>query len=167
MAAIKVEGYTPKSNVPLRAHKDKRYVSIPVDGEKVITGGFSDPLASNFTISIVDGVTLGIKGYKEQNAIDAIMLSSVKRGASGSAVVDYSANLVGVVHSGIEELGKTLSGKFVKFNSAVYFHNNNAIADFLTKEGIKFYFRQSTKVIPRTLLVGFIYSTTALVVCPK
>jgi S1-C subfamily serine protease len=87
LAALMVDGYTPKSFVPLRAH-DHRYVSIPTDGEEVVTGGFSDPASLNFKISIVDGVTMALPGYRERASVNAIMLSSIKRGASGSAVVD-------------------------------------------------------------------------------
>ncbi len=76
-------------------------------------------------------------------------------------------NLVGVVHSGVEDLGENLPRIFRKYNSAVFIHNNNAIADFLAKEGIEFYFRTSTQEVTRLELVGFVFNITALVACEK
>lgn len=168
LAALQSLGYTPKTFVAMRAAQDKRYVSIPEDGEEVVTGGFSDPLNMDFSISIVDGVTLRIEGYSERGSIDTIMLSSVRRGASGSAVIDYSGNLVGIIHSGVEDLPIKLPRTLEKFDSLVYFHNNNAIADFLTEEGIQFHFQKGGgKRLMRIELFGHAFNATALINCQR
>ncbi len=167
LAALMVHEYAPKSILPVRAAADGRHVSIPEDGEGVVTGGFSHPIEMKLQISIVDGVTLGSEGYSDSGSITSIKLSSVQRGASGSPVVDYSGNLVGVVYAGVEQLSKPLTGGFEKFDSVVYFHNNNAIADFLTKERIQFHFRPSTRQLSRLEVVGSVFTVTALVSCEQ
>jgi len=153
LAAIKVDGYVPKAFVPVRAAAGGRYVSIPGDAEVVMTGGFSNADKLPPDISIVNGVVVWLEGYRAEG-FTSVMVSSVRQGASGSPVVDYSGNLVGVVYSGVEHLDKPLSGLLQQFDSAVFFHNNNAVADFLTKEKIQFSFREVFKPVSRFEVAG-------------
>ena len=166
LAVIKINGYEPVTIAVVRAFTGGKYVSIPVDGEQVMTGGTFTTFDHDTGINIVDGIALGIKTYSEKGATSSIMLSSTGKGASGSAVIGDGGHLIGVIHSVVEEPDIEISDDHAKYDGLAYFYNNNAIVDFLTKEGIKFHFLEaSTRKLSRFERVGYIYNISALVKC--
>lgn len=131
-----------------------------------MTGGFSDPEKSGERISIVDGIVVGKVLISNRPPYNTVMLSAIRGGASGSPVVDSGGSFVGVVHSVTSEFERQLPGKYSRFDVGAKFHNNNAVAEFLTQEGIQFHFREAaTRELPRFQIVGLVNNSTALVEC--
>jgi len=131
-----------------------------------MTGGFSDPERAGERISIVDGIVVDKVIASNRLPFDTIMLSAIRSGASGSPVVDIGGAFVGVIHSATAEFDRQLPGQFSRFDVGAKFHNNNAVSDFLTREGIQFHFREAgARMLPRLQLVGLVNNSTVLIEC--
>lgn len=153
----------------LRATEDG-YVSLPGQIEDVFTAGYSQPFKNAFKIQLKWGQIQGFvdaNGKPAKSSSENFARMNVDQGASGSAVLDYSGLLVGIVYSRSvravrdpEQLAKSGYG-----DKLVRLYNNDAIVTFAKQNSLRLNsWSKGTRKDP-VFIVSHLDRITALVVC--
>ncbi len=151
---------------------DDGYISLPDQTEDVFTAGYSRPFENSFTIQLKWGQIQGdVKstGTTDASSFVNIARMNVDHGASGSAVLDYSGLLIGIVYArslAPVDDPNSLSASGYGDKMAML-HNNNAIVAFANKHALKINaWSEQARKNPEFIL-RHLERITAIVICPK
>ena len=145
-------------------------VSLPDDVEDIFTAGFGAPLEHGFKLQMHWGQIQGFVNTKLQKVKRSdinVARIDADPGESGSAVLDYTGMLIGIVYarsvSEVTDTGHMSSYGYGKH--AVFLFNNDAIVSFANTNGLKInVWGKGTRKSP-VFILGHLQEITGLVVC--
>lgn len=145
-----------------------RYVAVPSDVTDVFSSGYSSPVENNFKLQMrwAQIQEWGIEPPETEKYIRRIRMDAY-RGASGSAVLDYHALLLGIIFAGSEYPAYDPANmKDIGYGDKwVYMYDNNAIVDFANTYSLKInHWRGAVNKDP-VFIWGHSDRITGLVVC--
>jgi S1-C subfamily serine protease len=114
-------------------------VSVPEPTEDIFSAGFSAPTRNNFKLQTKWGQ---IQPWGNPNARPFVqrMRMDAYPGASGSAILDYSGLLVGIIFAGSKQAAPDVQNMRAAGygDKWIFFYNNNAIVEFANSNNLSY-----------------------------